>query len=86
MDSEWVTISGGGKVYSFSIVHRAPSREFASITPYVLALIELDEGPRMLAHIVGETAMQAAINDQVEVVFEMRQGGARIPQFVRRAA
>jgi uncharacterized protein len=79
-DLEWVNSSGLGRVYSFSIVHRAPTAPFAARTPYVVALIDLDEGVRMFANIVGEGALTVSIADPVHVVFEDR-GGFAVPQF-----
>jgi uncharacterized OB-fold protein len=82
---EWVESAGAGRVHSFSIVHRAPTPVFASKAPYVIALIDLDEGPRMFANVVGEDAFDVAIGDRVRVVFEDRDDGFRVPQFTRVA-
>ena len=78
---EWVESKGTGKVHSFSIVRRASSAAYAPRVPYVLALIELDEGPRMMANVLGDDALSVAIDDQVKVTFEDRGDGALIPQF-----
>jgi uncharacterized OB-fold protein len=76
--------SGGvGSVHSFSVVRRAPTPVFASNAPYVIALIDLDEGPRMFANVVGDGALDVAIGDRVSVVFEDRGDGALVPQFTR---
>jgi uncharacterized OB-fold protein len=48
----WRRVSGRGKVYSFTIVRRASSRAFAD-GPYVLAIVELEEGVRMTTNIVA---------------------------------
>ena len=80
---EWVDSKGHGTVHSFSIVHRAPTPVFAASTPYVIALIDLDEGPRMFANVVGDDALEVAIGDRVSVTFEERGGGAVVPQFTR---
>ncbi len=48
----WKRVSGRGTLYSYTVVHRASSRAFAD-APYVLAIVELDEGPRMTTNIVG---------------------------------
>lgn len=82
---EWVDASGLGRVYTFTVMRRAPMPEFAAAVPYVVALIDLDEGPRLMANIVGDDAFEVAIGDRVEVCFEVR-GEARVPQFRRRAA
>ena len=78
---EWVPSSGRGRVHSFSIVHRAPTPAFAAIAPYVVALIDLEEGPRMFANIIGADARSVSIGDSVEVDFEIRAGGMVMPQF-----
>ena len=62
---------------------RAPIAAFAAQTPYVVALIELDEGPRMMANVNGDDALSVRIGDRVGVTFEDRGDGALIPQFNR---
>ena len=80
-DLEWIESRGLGSVHSFSIVHRAPTPVFGARTPYVVALIDLDEGPRMMANVLGQKARDIAIGDRVSVTFEDRGDGALIPQF-----
>lgn len=82
---EWVEAKGGGSVHSFSVVHRASDPAFASKVPYVIALIELDEGPRMMANVLGNDALSVAIGDRVSLTFEDRGDGALLPQFTRVA-
>ena len=82
--TEWTEASGRGTVHSFTIVHRAAFPEFQARTPYVVALIDLEEGPRMMTNIVGADALEVAIGDAVTVEFEPRgTDGARVPQFRR---
>jgi uncharacterized OB-fold protein len=47
---EWRRVSGEGKIYSYTVVRRASARSFAD-GPYVLAIVELAEGPRMTTNI-----------------------------------
>ncbi|MFT3816541.1 MAG: Zn-ribbon domain-containing OB-fold protein [Rubrivivax sp.] len=82
-DLEWVDAKGGGRVHSFSIIRRASDPAFASRVPYVVALVELDEGPRMMANILGDDALSVAIGDTVALTFEDRGDGALLPQFRR---
>src|SRR5690348_14708302 len=49
-DWRWVRSPGTGSVYTYSVVYRAPSPEFAA--PYVLAVVELDDGWMMTTNIV----------------------------------
>jgi uncharacterized OB-fold protein len=81
----WRESSGAGLVYSFTIIHRAPVPEFAPHVPYVVALISLAEGPRLMANIVGEDALETRVGDSVSVKFEPRGNGWRVPQFRRSA-
>jgi uncharacterized protein len=83
---EWVQSKGHGVVHSFTVIRRAPAPAFAALVPYVIALIELDEGPRMMANVVGEGALDVRIGARVEVTFEDRGDGAMLPQFTRVAA
>lgn len=80
---EWVESKGLGTIHSFSVVHRAPTAAFAQHTPYVVALIDLDEGTKMLTNIVGPDAFGVNIGDRVAVTFEDRGDGAVLPQFKR---
>lgn len=82
---DWIQASGHGTVHSFTVIRRAPLPAFAGRVPYVVALIDLDEGPRMMANILGDDALQTRIGDRVEVRFEERGEGAKVPQFIRRA-
>jgi len=47
---QWRPVSGRGKVYSYTVVRRASTRSFAD-KPYVLAIVELDEGVRMTTNV-----------------------------------
>jgi uncharacterized OB-fold protein len=50
---DWITASGKGKVYSYTVVRRAMHPAFRKDVPYVLAIVELDEGPRLTTNIIG---------------------------------
>ncbi|MEM8687973.1 MAG: Zn-ribbon domain-containing OB-fold protein [Pseudomonadota bacterium] len=82
-ETVWGRCSGRGTIYSLTVVHRAPSPAFRAIVPYVVALIDLEEGPRMMANIVGDDRLDAAIGDLVEVCFEARGPEFKVPQFAR---
>ena len=79
---QWQQVSGRGRIHSFSVIHHPADPVFAQSTPYVLALIELEEGPTMMSNIVGEDRFEAAIGDAVEVQFE-DTGEVTLPRFRR---
>ena len=59
---------GTGKVYSFTEVSSGPVG-FELESPYVLAIVELDEGPRITAQVVGIGEKDVKIGDRVEMIF-----------------
>jgi uncharacterized OB-fold protein len=79
---EWRRVSGRGRLHTFTIVHRGP-KDFPLGTPYVLAMVELDEGPRLMTNLVGVAADPAAvrIGMPVEVVFMDVSDAAALPHF-----
>jgi len=58
---QWRTARGAGRVYSVTTVARAPSDEFRALAPYALAIVELDDGPRLM----GYATLDARIGDRV---------------------
>ena len=76
----WKVASGRGKVATFSVVHTPPSPAFAASVPYVLALVDLEEGVRMMSNVVGCDPQAVRIGMAVSVRFEDRDGVA-LPQF-----
>jgi len=83
---EWIKATGKGVVYSFTVMHRAPMPAFVKRAPYVVALIDLEEGPRMMANILGDDALETKVGERVWVCYEERAGGSKLPQFKRSAA
>lgn len=80
-DLEWQESSGRGEVYTFSVVYRAPSKEFEADVPYAVAIVELPEGVRLLSRIVGCPVDGVRIGMKVRVVFEDMGGAGALPQF-----
>jgi uncharacterized OB-fold protein len=78
----WETASGRATLYTWSVVHRNDLPPFADRVPYVAAVVELAEGPRMMTEIVGTDvhpagqAPELSGGAELEVVF--REG---IPVF-----
>ncbi len=80
-NTEWVKASGRGRLYSYVISHRA-APGWEGEVPYVIAVVQLDEGPRMLSNLVGVPPDPAALvlDTPLEVVFEAR-GNMMLPLF-----
>ena len=78
---EWVKASGRGQVLTFTIVRRAVSEAYAADVPYVVALIQLDEGPTMMSNVIQCDPETLKIGSPVQVVFEDWSEEISVPQF-----
>ncbi len=68
-DTEWARASGRGTLYSFGIMHqRFPG--FEEATPYNYALVELEEGPRIISNIVGVPDSDLCVGMPLVAVFD----------------
>jgi uncharacterized protein len=79
----WVQGSGKGKLYSFEILYRPFNRAVKVPPPYVLAMVELEEGPRMLSNLVNVEPDPKVIKCDmpVEIVFSKLTDDMTIPLF-----
>ena len=66
----WTELSGKGVVYTYTIAHRPPHPVLAEQCPLAIAVIELEEGPRMMSNVVGCDPSDVAIDMPVQVAFE----------------
>jgi uncharacterized OB-fold protein len=78
-DPEWVAASGRGTLYSYTVVHRTPNPQFAALTPYVLALVDLAEGVRITASLVDIEDRPVRCGDPVRIVFRSVAGDVVLP-------
>lgn len=73
MGVDWVAASGRGTVYSFTVAARGLG-SWKDRAPYVIAYVELDEGPRVLTNIVGTAPEMVKIGEAVTAVVEIDEG------------
>ena len=78
--TEWFEASGRGQVYSYTLNHRGQGA-YSGAGPYVLAYVELDEGPRVMTNIVDCDPDTVKIGQRVEVVFHDTGAGNALPRF-----
>jgi uncharacterized OB-fold protein len=81
-DVEWRIASGRGRLHTYVIAHR-PAPGFEEETPYAIAVVELDEGPRLMSNIVGvaNTPEHLVLDMELTVTFESRGDNAKVPVF-----
>ena len=80
-DYDWTPLSGGGTVQSHIVFERAYHEAWADQVPYVVALIELDEGPVLVSNVVGVPPSAVRVGQPVTVTFARRSATAALPQF-----
>ena len=78
---EWREASGRGNVETYTIVTRAVSDAYAADVPYVIALITLEEGPRLMSNVIGCDVESVKCGLAVEVVFEHWSDEITMPKF-----
>ncbi len=80
-DPVWEKASGRGTVFSYTVVYQPPYEAFRDDCPFVMAIIELEEGPRLMTNILHCDPQSVYIGMPVKLCFETRAGGFKIPQF-----
>ena len=73
---EDIKFTGNGKIHSYSVIH-TPTDEFKNISPYAVAIIELEEGAKITSQIVDCNVENIEIGQEVELVFrKIREEGS----------
>ena len=80
-ETQWIVARGKGKVYTFVVYHVAYHPGFEKDIPYVVADVELEEGPRLLTNIVGCRPDEVTCDMPVEVAWEDITEEFNLPKF-----
>ena len=75
----WSAVSGLGQIKSYTVVRRGISRAYEA--PYVLVLVDLDEGPCMMSSLVECEPEAVVIGALVSVAFELWGSDIEVPVF-----
>jgi len=78
---DWVATGGRGRIYTFTVVRQSPEPFFAARVPYVVAMVELAEGPRVMANVVDCDVESVRIGMPVSVLFEDLGEDIYVPLF-----
>lgn len=79
-DPDWVAVSGRATIHAVTVVHRT-SAAFREDVPFAVALVELEEGPRMMTRILTGEPESLRIGDAVRVRFVDQREGPPLPCF-----
>jgi hypothetical protein len=78
---DWMRASGRGVVHTFTIVRHTLEPFFKARVPYVVAMIEVDEGPRIMSNVIGCPVNAVCIGMAVRVTFTDAGDGLSLPMF-----
>jgi uncharacterized OB-fold protein len=78
---EWRESSGRGHLYSWTVTHQAILPQFAAEVPYVVAVVELEEGPRMVSRLRDVDAQALRLDLPLQVTFERINVDMALPFF-----
>jgi uncharacterized OB-fold protein len=84
LEHEWVETLGTGTVYSYSVLHHPQNPAFDY--PILAALVDLDEGVRLVTDLVEVAPADVTIGMPVEVTFAATVNGAAVPVFRPRVS
>ena len=78
----WEAASGRATLYTWSVVHRNDLPPFGERVPYIAAVVDLAEGPRMMTRIVGHPADGLRAGMPLRVTFHaLGEGAPAVPVF-----
>lgn len=80
-DLEWREARGDGVVYSYNVMHKPGSPFMADKVPYVIALVDLPEGARVMTNIVGCDPAEVAVGCPVALDWEPLSDGRHLAVF-----
>ncbi|MEU6873599.1 Zn-ribbon domain-containing OB-fold protein [Streptomyces sp. NPDC046751] len=80
-DVVWEPASGDATLYTWSVVHRNDLPPFGARVPYVAAVVDLAEGPRMMTQVVGCEESALAIGMAMRVAFRQEEGEEAVAVF-----
>ncbi len=80
---ECVKLSGRGQIYSFTVIRQVieNSPAFQADLPFLIGLVELEEGPRIYSNVTGVGVDEINIGDSVEVYFDDVTADVSLPKF-----
>ena len=78
---QWVQAGGRGKVYTWTVFHQSHHPAFEPDLPYNVAIVELEEGPRMLTNLVGIANEGIQADMAVEITWDDVTDEITLPKF-----
>lgn len=67
---EWMKVSGRGHLHTYTVVYQPANAAFCDDTPYIYAVVQLNEGPRMVSNVVQCEIEAVRVDMPLEAVFD----------------
>ena len=80
-DMRWIDAAGTGEIYTYSVVHRAPTEAFQRETPYTVGILKLAEGVFFFSRLYARNGGEVKIGAPAEVEFEEVSTFGKMPVF-----
>lgn len=77
----WQPVAGTGRLFTWTVTHRAVDPAFAGELPYVVAVVELDEGPRVVGNVVDVIPADLVLDLPMRVVLDRRSDTVALVDF-----
>jgi len=77
----WVEASGTGTLYTYTVMHKAYTRDTVGKVPFVVAVVQLDEGPFFHTNVVGCAPDAVAVGQRLKAEMSQHASGLTIPVF-----
>jgi uncharacterized protein len=81
-DFEWVSVSGKGKLVTYTVIHVAP-KQFQDLTPYTVGIVELEDGLKIPGMIQSTTQEHLKIGMELTLDFGTCSGPQQWPNWPR---
>lgn len=78
---DWREAKGTGKIYAASVQEKPANPMMADRVPYVVALVELDEGIRVMSNVINCEPYDATVGKSVQLTWEPLSDGRHLPQW-----
>jgi uncharacterized protein len=77
----WQPVTGAGRLFTWTVTHRAVDPAFAEELPYVIAVVELDEGPRVVGNVLDVAPADLVLDLPMRVVLDRRSDTVALVDF-----
>ena len=78
---EWRESTGKGTIYAASVQEKPANPTMADRVPYVVALVELEDGIRIMSNVINCPPYDATVGKSVQLTWEPLSDGRHLPQF-----